>query len=104
MNSEPELWRQLRVGDRIRLVRLPTDFFVWPSLWRETKDAYRYLLNRRSPVTVFQIDEYGYPWVAFQFRNKRGKMGYHWMAMNHGGIAIVKSKPEVTPKKRLPRR
>jgi hypothetical protein len=96
MKDEPELWRRLRVGDRIRLLRLPTDFFDWRSLHRETKEAYRYLLNRRTPLRVFQIDEYGFPWVEFQFRDKSGKMRHDWMAMNHGGIAIVKARTKAT--------
>lgn len=84
-------------------MRLPTDFFDWPALHRETKEAYRYLLNRRTPVRVFQVDEYGFPWVQFQFRDKGGQIRHDWMAMNHGGIAIVKGRPKATREKRVPK-
>lgn len=48
MDEDPELWRRLRIGDRVRLVRLPKEFFVWSALLPETKQAYKYLLNRCS--------------------------------------------------------
>jgi hypothetical protein len=35
------------------------------------------------------IDEYGFPWVKFQFRGKSGRMEYHSMVLNHSGVAIV---------------
>jgi len=90
METDPELWRRLCVGDRIRLVKIPLDFLDWPALHLETKQAYRYLLNRRRPVTVWQIDEYGMPWVEFRFRDRSGRLRHDTMAMNHGGIVLVK--------------
>jgi len=86
--TDPELWRSLRVGDRIRLVTL--DSLQWHNLHLETRQAYKYLLNRRRPVTVYEIDDYGLPWVQFRFRMRNGRLRYDFMAMNHGGIAIVK--------------
>ena len=90
MKTDPELWRQLRVGDRVRLVEIPLNFLDWPALHLETKQAYRHLLARRKPVTVYQIDEYGLPWVQFRFRGKNGRMRYDYLAVNHGGIVKVK--------------
>lgn len=90
MKTAPELWRRLRVGDRIRLVEIPLDFLDWKALHLETKQAYRYLLKRRRPVTVYQIDEYGLPWVQFRFGRGDGRMRHDFLAMNHGGIALGK--------------
>jgi hypothetical protein len=87
--TDIELWRRLRVGDRIRLVEIPLNFLDWNSLHPETKQAYRYLVKRRSPVTVYEIDEYGMPWVKFQFRGRNGRVRYDHMAMNHGGVVLV---------------
>jgi hypothetical protein len=86
--TDPELWRRLRVGDRIRLVDL--DSLNWHTLHLETKQAYKYLLNRRRPVTVYKVDEDGLPWVHFRFRGSNGSLRYDSMAMNHGGMVIVK--------------
>ncbi len=103
MAEDPKLWQCLRVGDLVRLTRLPKDFFVWSKLHRETREAYRYLLNRRSPVRVVEVDEYGYPWIEFRFRDRTGKMGYHWLMINHGGIARVKRRKKARhpPTKRI---
>ncbi len=90
METDPELWHRLRVGDRIRLVAIPLNFLDWSALHIETKEAYQYLLSRRRPVTVYQIDEYGLPWVHFRFRDKGGYMRRDYLAVNHEGIALVK--------------
>ncbi len=87
--TDPDLWRSLRVGDRIRLVEIPLDFLDWKSLQLETKQAYKYLLKRRGPVTVYEIDECGMPWVKFQFRGRNGRVRHDYMAMTHGGIVLV---------------
>lgn len=86
--TDPGLWRRLRVGDRIRLVKIPLDFLDWKALHLETKQAYQYLLKRRRPVVVYQIDEYGLPWVQFRFR-RGDRMRHDFLAVNHGGIVIV---------------
>jgi len=96
--TDPELWRRLRIGDRIRLVAIPLDFLDWKSLHRETKQAYKYLLGRRRPVTVWQIDEYGMPWVLFRFREKNGRIGDNSLAVNHEGIVLVRSRPKSSRK------
>lgn len=86
-NTDRELWRTLRIGDRIRLVSL--DDLKWDTLHLETKQAYKYLLGRRRPVTVYEIDATGLPWVKFRFRGKDGRIRHDFMAINHGGITIV---------------
>jgi hypothetical protein len=100
MKPDPELWRRLRVGDRIRFVDLGS--LKWNILHRETKQAYKYLRKRRRPVTVYKVDEDGLPWVHFRFRDKRG-LGRHYMAMNHGGIVIVKRRTKRGGKDSVPR-
>jgi hypothetical protein len=90
MKNGPELWRRLRVGDRIRLVKL--DFLNWHTLHIETKQAYKYLLKRRRPLTVYTVDSDGLPWIQFRFRGSRGRLRHDFLAVNHGGLAIVKSR------------
>lgn len=90
MDTNPQLWRTLKVGDRVRLVRIPTEFLDWTALLPETKRAYRYLARRRRPLVVWMIDEYGFPWVAFRMRGRSGRTEHHAMAFNHGGLALVK--------------
>ena len=97
MAKPREIWRQLRIGDRIRLVEIPTDL-DWGALLPETKQAYRYLVERRRPLTVFMIDEYGFPWIRFWFRRRNGQIRHDWLAINHGGLAIVKARKKTRGK------
>ncbi len=92
---DPGLWKTLRVGDRVRMIEIPTPsgtFRDWQPLHRDTKRAYSYLLRRKSPLVVFMIDEYGYPWVSFQMRGKSGRRETHTMMLNHGGLVAVKGR------------
>ena len=92
MKTKRELWRTLKVGDRVRMVEIPSPsgtFRDWMTMHAETRRAYRYLLQRKHPLTICRIDEYGFPWVKFQFRGRRGRMEYHSMALNHGGLKLV---------------
>jgi hypothetical protein len=57
-------WKSLRVGDRVRILRLPTlwnhpNYHVDPS----TRRLYRRLIARKRSVRVFRIDEFGQPWI-----------------------------------------
>jgi len=54
---DTELSQQLRAGDRIRLAEFPLEFRSPAALHLETREAYKYLLNRRGPLTVYMIDE-----------------------------------------------
>src|SRR5262245_6701210 len=88
-----ELWRTLRIGDRIRLVEMPPEFFR-PGYFvhRDTVRVYRRLLSRGRPLRIHRIDEWGLPWVACRFRRKTGSWEYHWLAVNHNGLARVQSR------------
>jgi hypothetical protein len=86
-----EPWRDLCVGDRIRLVAMPSDFaqpgyYLHPS----TRRVYARLIARRRSVRVFRIDEWGLPWIRCNFRRKDGRWEYHTLAFNHDGWVWVR--------------
>jgi hypothetical protein len=96
MNTDPELWRRLRVDDRVRLVHMPTEFSrPRYQIHRDTLRAYRRLIERRWPLRVCKIDDWKLPWVQFQLRRKDGRIEYHSLAVNHDGLVLVRrrSKP-----------
>jgi hypothetical protein len=86
-----EPWRQLRVGDRIRLVS-------WPPEWEQpgfhvpacTRRLVRRLIARRRPLRVYRIDECGTPWIQCRLRNKRGGWDHHFLSITQGGWVRVK--------------
>jgi hypothetical protein len=88
-----EAWRELRVGDRVRIIRMPWDadapgYFFAP----ETRRLYRKLIARNRPSRVFQIDEYGLPWISCRFRRKNGTWEVHWLAINDDSWVRVRAR------------
>jgi hypothetical protein len=57
-------WRALRVGDRVRIVRLPGDFDrPGYHVTEETVAAYCSLVETGRVLTIAEIDEFGRPWT-----------------------------------------
>ena len=88
-DSEP-LCRNLRVGDRVRLVEMPPEFARADSLQADTRDAYESLLNRRRAVRIFRVDKDGLPWIRFRLPAEERGWEWHFMALNHGGLVRVR--------------
>jgi hypothetical protein len=86
-----EPWEDLRVGDRIRIVRMPS-FADTPgaAFFPETRRLPKKLIARRRPVRVFQLDEYGLPWIRCRFRLRNGSWEHHWLAVNDDSWVRVK--------------
>ncbi len=94
MTDDPELWRRLKVGDHIRIVHLPDEFArVGYQIHRDTLSAYRRVIERRRPLRVYEIDDWGLPWVHFRLRRKNGRWEFHYLAVNHDGLVKVKRRP-----------
>jgi hypothetical protein len=70
-------WRSLRVGDRIRFVRVPKefdrpDFVVQP----DTRRLFELLVQRGRAHRIAWIDDWGVPYIDLQFRVLRGRRIY----------------------------
>jgi hypothetical protein len=94
-------WRNLRVGDRIRFVNMPTEFSR-PGYFvhRDTLRVYRRLIERRRPVRVAWLEDCGEwtaPWIRCQFRRMDGRIEYHSLMINHDGWVRVKHRPRRSP-------
>ncbi len=91
MSQAKEEWKRLRVGDRVRFVRVPVfDGKRGGGLQPETLRLYKKLIARGRPQRVFQIDEYGLPWIACRFRRRGSKWESHWLAINDDSWVRVK--------------
>jgi hypothetical protein len=89
------LWRELRIGDRIRIVEIPSEFFqkgylIHPCSLR----AYQKLTSRGRSLRVARIDAWGVPWVDFRFKRRDGKWEWHSLAVNHGGLVRVRRRKQ----------
>jgi hypothetical protein len=90
--TDPNLWRTLKLGDRVRLVHIRE--FLQPGyvILPETMRVYSKLLARRGSLRVAWIDEYDQPWVVVRFRRKNGRYETHWLSVNHDGLVRVRSR------------
>jgi hypothetical protein len=85
-----EAWQDLRVGDRIRLV-------AEPSEWQQpgyrlppcTRRLWQLLVTRRRPLRIYEVDEWGLPWVYCRVRG-RGGWEHHHLAIVEGGWVRVR--------------
>jgi hypothetical protein len=89
-----EDWRKLRVGDRIRIVRMPSyEALEGNTLHRDTRRLYRMLIARNRPLRVYEIDaRWRLPWIKCKFRMKTGRWEYHYLAVNDDSWVRVKSR------------
>jgi hypothetical protein len=92
-DKKKELWRGLKVGDRIRLTEIPSEFLQEGYfIHRDTMRVYKKLLARRRPLRIYEIDEYGYPWIMCRFPRKDDQWEWHTLAFNHDGFVRVKTR------------
>ena len=79
----------LKVGDRIRILSVPTADAVDAAAKMRRADPFaqwtmrilQRLADRKDIVRIDTIDEYGQPWFSYHFRNKRGAWEYHSLAI-----------------------
>ena len=68
-------WRTLKLGDKIRIVRIPS-LFSKPHYdngeWEETFALYRQLVAEQAILSIAELDEFGRPWIEFESTDKDG--------------------------------
>ena len=83
----------LKVGDVVKMVRVPQCVLKSPPLLRDGMDGFKRVYQRAvargSRLRVTWIDEYGFPWVEYQFKNKRGEWEYHAMQVEDDSYDII---------------
>ncbi|MEL7500784.1 MAG: hypothetical protein AAFN77_24540 [Planctomycetota bacterium] len=84
-SDSDESWKRLCVGDRIRIVRIPSTFLA-PHYhngdWDETFDVYEHLITGRQTLTISQIDEDGRPWIDFESTDSDGIIVSHSLSVD----------------------
>ncbi|MGC4044667.1 MAG: hypothetical protein QM758_12805 [Armatimonas sp.] len=77
-----ENWKNLKVGDLVKIVRLPSDYNEELDNYdRELIGLYSTLMERGQFLAIDHIDEYGKPWVDFTIEDGK-KIAYHSLALN----------------------
>lgn len=74
----------LKVGDRVRVVRLPPAWFSpgfhVPS---DTRRIYKLMISRRRAVRINEVDEHG-AWVQLHVRDNRDRIVRHFVTLDDG--------------------
>jgi hypothetical protein len=90
MNEE---WRKLKVGDRVRVVRMPSGVDEpGYTFHRDTRKLYKRLIARGYTQRISKIDPRGVPWIECRFRLPDGRWEYHSLALNDDLWVLVKRK------------
>lgn len=93
MEGDAETWRDLRVGDRVRIVRMPYDSYApGYTFFPETRRLYKKLIARQRALRVYEIDEWDSPWIRCRFRRKNGTWEHHFLAIRDDSWVKVKSR------------
>lgn len=78
-------WRLLKLGDKVRIVRIPS-LFNEPHYhigeWKETFSLYRQLIANQEVLSITEIDEDGRPWIEYESTDKDGFTTSHALALD----------------------
>lgn len=86
-----EAWQDLQVGDRIRIVRMPSGVDEPGYTFHpETRRLYERLIERGYAQRICLIDQWGLPWIRCQFKLADGRWEYHSLAVNDDSWVRVK--------------
>ncbi len=82
-----DLWRNLRVGDKVRVVEWPKEMHK-ETLHQETRELYDWLIDTKSALTITKIDNFGLPQGEIH-RIVHDDEQTEFLLLNHGGLEIV---------------
>lgn len=83
-----EIWKRLKVGDRVRVVAWPKEL-IRNRLNVETRELYDWLIANNCVLTIVEIDSVGLPYGMIR-RVDGGIEQSEYLALNHDGIEIVR--------------
>ena len=83
-------WRNLRIGDRIRITHIPDDYLrPGYTFHDETRALYEHLIARREILTVDEFCEQELPWVSYEQTMPDGEIVSHSLAVNDDSWELV---------------
>jgi hypothetical protein len=71
----------LKVGDRIRIIKMPGEGVPGYYLHPDTGRVFKKLIARGWAVRIARVDEYGSPWYTCRFRLRKGQWESHHLAV-----------------------
>ena len=82
---------KLKVGDKIRFVGIPDEWenHEW-NVADESREFMKILVKRNCPSRIYEIDEFGHPWIKARIREKNSYQWHTWSITEHSGWILVK--------------
>lgn len=90
MDEDPELWKKLKPGDRVRFFRMPTTLIGY--IPEETSRLYEWIVEHKHVLLVDRydtIDGVNYPWSDWFEPNCEHLEGSHTIMLNDDGLERV---------------
>ena len=92
--SESEAWKSLRVGDRIRIVRMPSGVDEPGYTFHpETRRLYERLIERGRSLRIAELCDWGLPWIGCRFQLEDGTWEHHSLAVIDDSWVRLQSRP-----------
>ena len=83
-------WRDLQIGDRIRITHIPDEFlqpgYTFPD---DTRALYEHLIARGEILTVDEFCVQNLPWVSYEQLLDDGEIVYHSLAVDDNSWELV---------------
>ncbi|WP_428306594.1 hypothetical protein [Lacipirellula sp.] len=85
-----EVWRTLKPGDRIRLLRVPDsdlrqreqELLTGAEMAGWTADTLERIISLDPVVAIDHVDEYGMPWFEYELVGEDGRVDYHSLGIS----------------------
>ena len=73
---------------------MPSEFSLpGYQLHDSTREIYQKLIDEKLVLQIRNIDEFGCPWIEYNFIGEKGKE-HHALMLNHDGIEVVSRVPQ----------
>ena len=98
-------YRKLCINDVVILIRIPEPVKMTVCSLRDGPDGilrvYQRAMDKKSMLRVYLIDEYGYPWVEYSFKNKSNIYEYHFMMVDDDAYELTEKPSNQSLKGRM---
>jgi hypothetical protein len=81
---------KLKVGDLVKFMELPDEWTGSDKIPSESREFMGIMFKHKSPSRVYEIDEYGHPWIQANLKKNRKRVMHTWAIFESTGWRKVK--------------
>jgi hypothetical protein len=87
----------LKPGDTIRVIKIPSSVTSMPASMRDGPDGTlrvcQRIKDRGRGHKIDEVTTHGTVWISYVFRNKKGRVEYHHLAVESDCVELVTEQP-----------